>query len=236
MRIHTSLQVGSLATLYLLDDRQYRSPQACPPPGQAGGTTVVAARCEALQDPARTLLGRDQERWLDRQFGRSATPWNLLAQQTLMAPLAIPGPEDAPAARVRTDGWDGYPLSRRRLLDSMVGNRLRNPVVMGGDVHAFYVADLRAGPAPSDTIGSEFVGTSITSQAAEQRHYDALRAANPHIHHANGTQRGYLRMTLSPTRLQVDLMGLDDVRRADSGISRQAGFVVEAGRPGPVPD
>jgi hypothetical protein len=41
---------------------------------------------------------------------------------------------------------------------------------------------------------------------------------------------------LSPTRLQADLMGLDDVRRADSGISRQAGFVVEAGRPGPVAD
>ncbi|HZH06055.1 MAG TPA: alkaline phosphatase D family protein, partial [Lautropia sp.] len=233
MRIHTSLQVGSLATIFLLDNRQYRTPQACPPPGRGGATSVEPALCEALQDPTRTLLGREQEKWLDRQFSRSATPWNLLAQQTMIAPLIQPGREGSPP-RVRTDGWDGYPLSRRRLLDSMRGNGLRNPVVLGGDLHAFYVADLRAGPAGSDVVASEFVGTSITSQAADQRYFNALKAANPHVHHADGTQRGYLRMTLSANRLQADLMGVADVSRVDSGISVQAGFVVEAGRPGPV--
>ena len=233
MRIHTSVRIGELATLYLLDQRQYRSPQACPRPGRAGGTAVIAAECAALQDPARTLLGRAQEQWLDQQFAGSSTRWNLVAQQTLMAPLMLPRSANGPA-RVRTDGWDGYPVSRRRLLDSMNARRLRNPVVVGGDLHAFYAADLHRGQeAASAVIATEFVGTSITSQAADQGHYDRLRSANPHIHYANGTQRGYLRLTLTRERLQADLMGLDDVRRPDSGIARQAAFVVEAGRPGP---
>ena len=181
------------------------------------------------------MLGHAQEHWLDEQFQRSATPWNLIAQQTLMAPLTVPGKVGTPA-RLRTDGWDGYPLSRQRVLDSMVGRELRNPVVVGGDLHAFYAADLHGHPGrASPVVASEFVGTSITSQAADQRYYDSLKAANPHIHHADGTQRGYLRMTISRDWLQADLMGLDDVRRADSGITRQAGFVVAAGRPGPRP-
>jgi alkaline phosphatase D len=233
MRIHTSLSIGNLATLYLLDHRQYRSPQACPPKGRAGATTVVRGQCEALQDPARSVLGSIQEQWLDRELGRSAARWNLIAQQTLMAPLTLPGHEGAPS-RLRTDGWDGYPVSRQRVLDSMARPGVQNPVVLGGDLHAFYAADLHRHPgAPSPVIASEFVGTSITSQAAEQSYYDSLKAANPHIHHANGSQRGYLRLTLTRERLEADLMGLADVTTPESAIARQAAFIVADGRPGP---
>ena len=65
--------------------------------------------------------------------------------------------------------------------------------------------------------------------------YKRQLAANPHIRLADGRRRGYLRLTLSRDRLEADLMALDDVRRPDSGIGRLAGFVVEAGRPGPQP-
>lgn len=233
MRIHDRLQVGSLATLYLLDYRQYRTPQACPRPGHAGGAAVVPDRCPDLEDPRRSALGSAQEQWLDRGFASSATPWNLVAQQTLMARLWLPG-KDGAAARVRTDGWDGYPVSRRRLLDSIASHRVRNPVVVGGDLHAFFVADLHRDPArpESPLIASEFVGTSVTSQAGGPGHYRALLEANPHLRHADGSRRGYLLLTLLPDRLEAELMALDDVAREDSGIARQARFVVEAGRPG----
>jgi alkaline phosphatase D len=236
LRIHTSLHIGDLATLHLLDNRQYRTPQACPQPGRGGGNTVVPARCDALRDPARSLLGAEQERWLERELAAAAARWNLIGQQTLVAPMAMPGRVGSPS-RVRTDGWDGYPKSRQRLLDAIVGNRLRNPVVLGGDLHAFHAADLHARPEDpgSPIVASEFVTTSITSQAPGQDHFDWIKAANPHLRHVDGRQRGYLRLTLSPTRLDADLMALEDVRRADSGIGRQASFAVEAGRPGPQP-
>ena len=43
--------------------------------------------------------------------------------------------------------------------------RPRNPVVIGGDRHAFFAADLKRDFARPDeaTIATEFVGTSITS-------------------------------------------------------------------------
>ena len=236
MRIYTAFRVGDLATVHLLDHRQYRSPQACPRPGRGGGNTVVPADCEALQDPGRSVLGEEQERWLARAFARTDSRWNLIAQQTLMAPLLLPGRDGKPA-RVRTDGWDGYPPARQRLLDAMARHRLPNPVVLGGDLHAFHAADLhrRPGDPSSEVIASEFVTTSIASQAPGQAHFDRLQAANAHVRHVDGRQRGYLRLTLGKDRLEADLMGLDDVRRVDAGMSRQAGFVVESGRPGPRP-
>jgi len=152
-----------------------------------------------------------------------------------MAPMLMPARKGP--ARVRTDGWDGYPLSRQRLLDAMVQHRLRNPVVLGGDLHAFHAADLhaKADDPASAVVASEFVTTSITSQAPAQDHFERVLAANPHIRLADGRRRGYLRLTLSRDRLDADLMALQDVRRPDSGIARLAGFVVEGGRPGPQP-
>ena len=119
------------------------------------------------------------------------------------------------------------------MLDAIAGTSLANPVVVGGDLHAFHVADLHAGARPDQPVlATEFVGTSISSQAAGQAHYDRLVQANPHLRYANGTQRGYLRLDLRRDRVEVDLMGLDDVRRADSAVARQSGWVVERGRPG----
>src|SRR5690606_5011842 len=159
------------------------------------------------------LLGAAQERWLDRRFAESGTSWNLVAQQSLMAPLWLPGREDAPA-RVRTDGWDGYPGSRRRLLESLAEHRVRNPVILGGDLHAFFVADIRQDPArDSPVVATELVTTSISSQAADAAHYAALRAANPHLRHADGSRRGYLLLDMRGDSLEASLMGLDDVTR-----------------------
>jgi len=84
MRIVGRLDWGRLARIHLLDDRQYRDVQVCPKPGRGGSNTVTLAQCPALADPARTLLGGEQERWLADGWDLSR-PWNLLAQQTLMA-------------------------------------------------------------------------------------------------------------------------------------------------------
>ncbi|MGE0800705.1 MAG: alkaline phosphatase [Lautropia sp.] len=233
--IHRAFRLGDLALLTLLDTRQYRSRQACPPPQRAGGNAVVPADCAELADPRRTLLGAAQEAWLARTLARSTARWNLIGQQTLMSPLALPAAGGAPP-RIRTDGWDGYPAARQRIVDAIRGSRLANPVVLGGDLHAFYVADLPGGERPDDpAVATEFVTTSISSQAAEQRHYDRQRAANPRLHYANGSQRGYLRLTLRPDRLDADLVGLADVRRADSTAATQAAWVVAAGRLGALP-
>jgi alkaline phosphatase D len=228
------VQIGDLVTLFLLDTRQDRDAQACPPPGRGGGSHVVPDACAALSDPARTLLGRGQEAWLDNAFAASATRWNLIAQQTLVAPLWHPGAHGGPRT-VRTDGWDGYPAARARLLQAMQSRRLANPVLLGGDLHAHYVADLLAGGRDEGpVVATEFVGTSISSQGASAGYYTRMRAMNPHLHHADGSRRGYLRASIQADRMTVETMDLDDVRRADSAISARSTWVVEAGRAGAI--
>ena len=117
MRIVSRLDWGTLARIHLVDDRQYRDPQACPKPGRGGSNTIPLAECPALVDPKRSLLGLEQERWLAEGWDL-ARPWNLLGQQTLMTRFAWGDPA-AGAAVYWNDAWDGYaavaqPPARRR--------------------------------------------------------------------------------------------------------------------------
>ncbi|ODV10073.1 MAG: hypothetical protein ABT20_09075 [Rubrivivax sp. SCN 70-15] len=234
MRMHGRLDWGRLARVHLLDDRQMRDPQACPRPGQGGSNTVRPQDCPALADPRRTLLGAAQEAWLAEgwDLGR---PWNLLAQQTLMARFSWADP--AHGGRYWTDGWDGYPAARRRLLGTVADKRVPGVVVLGGDVHTNYVADLRPDfdDPKSPVVASEFCGTSITSLSLPQSRIDAALAFNPHVKLARGDRRGYGRFRLDTEALHAELRVLDDARDPASGAGTLARFVVEAGRPGPQP-
>lgn len=233
LRIHGHADWGRLARFLLLDTRQYRDVQACPRPGRAGSNTVNAADCPALLEPQRSLLGVAQERWLAGAWS-GERPWNLLAQQTLMARLSSADPAQAEGGRYWTDGWDGYPAARQRLLQTLAERRVPGPVVLGGDVHAFGVADLKLDFADprSPTVASEFCGTSIASLGPPQARLDAALPFNPHLLHARSDQRGYLRFTLERETLQVALRVVADARDPASGIGTAARFAVAAARPG----
>jgi alkaline phosphatase D len=231
MRLYHRVGFGSLAQFHMLDDRQYRSPQACPPPGRGGATTVE--ECAERVAPARTLLGEVQERWLETGLDHSRASWNVIAQQTLMAQVDL---KPGPGQRFWTDGWDGYPAARRRLLDYLGQRKPSNPVVIGGDVHAFWVADLRADfeDPRSPVVASEVVGTSITSQNTRtQADVDARLADNPHLRFGDPTRRGYVRVEVTPQRMQVDLRAMRSVTQPRAAADTLATFVIETGRPGP---
>ena len=233
MRIHGHLDWGRLARIQLLDDRQYRDPQACPRPGRGGSNTVQLADCAALADPRRTLLGAAQERWLAENWSLDR-PWNLLAQQTLMARFSWANP--AQNGRYWTDGWDGYAPARNRLLGVVAQKRVPGVVVLGGDVHANYVADLKADydDPQSPVIATEFCGTSISSLGLPQERLDAALPYNPHIHFGRSDQRGTVRFTLQRGELQAQLRVVADARDAGSAVGTVAQFAVQADRPGAV--
>ena len=246
--VHRRLDWGRLVRIHLLDNRQFRDRQACPPPGRLWGAGWVGAGgCEELADPRRSLLGMAQERWLAEGWSLER-PWNLVAQQTLMAPLrqrsrdaqAPRGAADAlPAAerQVWTDGWDGYAPARRRLLGTAAERGVPGLVVLGGDVHAHFVSQLRADPENdrSPVIGAEFCGTSIASRGQSQTRLDAARADNPHLLLAEARYRGSIQVTLDARRLQADLRAVQDVRDPASPVRSIGRFAVEASRPGVVP-
>ena len=235
MRIVGRLDWGRLARIHLLDDRQYRDPQACARPNQGGSNTVALAQCPALTDPARSLLGTEQEQWLGAgwDLGR---PWNLVAQQTLMARFTWLDPVIGGGA-YWTDGWDGYAPARNRLLGVVAAKKVPGVVVLGGDVHSNYVADLKADyddPA-APVVASEFCGTSITSLSLAQARIDAAREYNPHIHYGRADQRGYMSFELDAKQLRASVQVVDRPVDPASTVTTAARFVVDAARPGASP-
>jgi alkaline phosphatase D len=226
---------GRLARFHLLDTRQHRDPQACPRPNRGGSNTVALSACDALRDGARSLLGHAQERWLSNGWDVDR-PWNLVAQSTLMARFAWSDAKRDP--HYWTDGWDGYHASRARLLGEVQERRVPGVVVLGGDVHAHYVADLKPDfdDDKSPVVASEFCGTSISSHSTARGDIARAVAYNPHIHYGRGDQRGIVRFTLDTRALQAELRAVNDPDDPASASTRLARFVVEAARPGPRRD
>jgi alkaline phosphatase D len=107
--------------------------------------------------------------------------------------------------------------------------------VLGGDVHAHYVGELRPDydDPRSPVVGSEFCGTSISSRGPAQSRLDAALPLNPHLLYGNARHRGSVLFRLDARTLQADLRAVDRPREAESAVRSAARFVVEAGRPGP---
>jgi alkaline phosphatase D len=234
LSLHGALDWGAIARFHMLDDRQYRSPHACPQPRKRGGgsTTLDVAECPALDDASRSMLGCGQERWLEHSLGSSPAAWNILGQQTRMARW---DQKPGPGRSAWTDGWDGYPAARKRLLDFIASSGTSNPVVIGGDVHAFYVAELKPDfdDPSAPAVASEFVGTSITSHGPSQERLERFLPDNPHTLFVESGRRGYVRVNVTPQRWLAELRGMDTVKQPEAACRTLASFVVQAGRPGP---
>jgi alkaline phosphatase D len=230
MRIYSQQRLGRLATLFLLDSRQYRDPQACTPGGKPGSAFVDPAVCPAWNDPRRSLLGAAQEQWLDAALSGGGEGWTVIGQQTRFGRCdARPGPGEF----FWNDGWDGYGAARTRLTDCLQRHRVADPVILGGDVHQNWVGHVKADYSRPDsaTVGVEFCGTSISSRSGTDSRVVAGRLAeNPHFVLADSEHRGYGVAEFTPARLTTTLRVVDDVRRKDAGIQTLARFVVEAGR------
>jgi len=237
IRMYQRHDWGRLARFQVLDNRQYRSPLPCSKPGRGGSNVVLARACAELRDPARTMLGGEQEAWLAQGLSSSRAQWNILAQQTPMAQssgVPVRSPADG---RFWTDGWDGYPVARRRLLDTLAHSGAKNPLVLAGDVHTFYASELRRDfnrPASkaNPVLAAELCGTSITSSSRPQARTQENVERNPHMLYGRSDRRGYMLVQVTPRSAQARFMALDDVHDARSGQSEVATFAMANGLPG----
>lgn len=225
-------QFGDLLRVHLLDTRQYRSDQPCQTWLDRGGR--VTADCAQRHDPERTLLGTDQEAWFQYGLQSGVARWNLIAQSMLIAPLdQRPGAGEA----FWTDGWDGYPAARDRLLRAIEARAPDNPVTIAGDIHSFWTTDLYVrDPAHGPPVATEFVGTSISSAGMSQKRIEAMRSDNPHVRFADSRYRGYVLCEVEREHMRMRFRALRDVRDPASEAFDLARFVVEAGRAGTVVD
>lgn len=219
MQVYRRLTFGNLMQLNVLDTRRYR--------------TVQLPSDEGRWDESRTMLGADQERWLLDGLGRSRARWNVLGNQIFVFDADHTA---GPDTRFGTDTWGGYAAARQRLFDGVVARDVENFVVVTGDAHRSVAADLKLDFADSGsrTVGTEFLGTSISS-GGDGVDEDALGtiwlAENPHMKFHN-SQRGYQRCHVGTDTWRTDYQVVPSVRTPDSPVVTRASVTVESGRPG----
>lgn len=233
MHIHERFVWGRLAELWTLDNRQYRSPQACQDPGRGGGR--VLSECAELDNPGRTMFGAAQERWLADGLAASRRQWKLIGQATQISPSGV----DVPLGRrIYTDGWDGYPKARERLMRAIAEPKLSDVLCLGGDVHRHVAANLRLRPndAASPVLASEFVCSSVTSRGVSEAGMALIRASNPDIVHGRGDERGFALIELTPQAARCEFRATPFPVAADARLYAQASFAVESGRAGVLRD
>lgn len=217
------LDYGNLLRMHVLDTRSHRSNQICPNPRSL-------AKCRFEQGQDSSILGAEQEAWLHAGLG-GGSRWNLIAQQVWVMPLQGRDP-DGPLHGAYEDKWDGFPDSRRRLLQGIHDRKLGNVVIATGDAHMNAVAEVplrddeRDGPA----VATEFLATSISSNGDGAVDSPSVRrfgqADNPFLKLIDNL-RGYHVHEISATQWRTDIRVMDQVQRKGGRISTRASFIVE---------
>ncbi len=194
----------------------------------------------AWQDPAMTMMGSQQEEWLAhamRASVRSGQKWQIVGFGTIMGNTAAPldaaswiSASSSPRSKTyilagvaaakaglpsNYDSWGGYPAARARFLKSAQGMGA-NLVVISGDSHNAWAYDLAQDGKPA---GVEFAGHSVTSPGYEsgigidpKTVAASLVAANPELKWADTSRRGYMAMTITPTKVSNDWVMVDTVK------------------------
>ncbi len=228
--LYRRLQYGTLVEISMLDLRTYRDQQ-------------LARNVDpASADPARTITGNGQMRWLKESLTRQATQWKLVGNPVMIAPVTFAGvPRDViPAVQDTTgllppdgvpynvDQWDGYTEDRREVFEHLRDNGVTDALFVTGDIHSAWVCDLPADKVTyagtRNSVGVEFVATSVTSNNLKDitgtparttsiAVEEALKANNPHIKYIDFDDHGFSVLDITPKRAQMDWYILGD--RAD---------------------
>lgn len=226
MQLYRKIAYGKFAEFLVLDTRQFRKPQPC-------GGSGTRPQCATALDPSQTILGDAQTKWLTDSLGASKARWNILANQVIFAKCDFkPGPDYGESM----DKWGGYEVSRQAVMKCLEERKPSNPVVITGDVHSNWAFDLKKKwfDESSPTIGSEFVGTSISSGGDGRDVLDITAqelAENPHLKFFNA-QRGYVKCSVTRKQWRTDYRILPYVTRPGAAISTRASFAIEEGRAG----
>jgi len=213
-RIYRHFRFGDLADLLMLDTRLHgRSQQS--QASRVPPTDGFPANDPVINDPARTLLGFDQEAWLARQLAESQSrgaTWRLLGQQVMMAPLS----KDGGLTLNSADQWGGYRAARDRLYQTLRWNRIDNLIVTTGDIHSSWGNELASNPwdaasynpqTGKGVLGVEFVAPAVSSpgvldRVEAERRALTYRLVSPHMKYIEMHRRGYVLLDIDAERVQ----------------------------------
>lgn len=208
-------RIGDLATLILLDTRFTGRDR------QAGDDEA-----KDLHDPARSLLGGEQRRWLQTELAECDTPWAVVASGVVVNQLYLPmrwakrvnpllpnGYAVLDGEVMHDDQWDGYPGERDRLAAALGerGGAGGRTVLLSGDVHSSWAFEGPCQPGEGAPVAVEFTAPAVSSAAMGRAHYpgawrviDRAVTEMEHVCWAEVTERGYVVVDITPDKVQAE--------------------------------
>lgn len=245
-QLYRRLQFGDLVEISMLDLRSYRDKQ------------LLAQVDPAAADPARTVTGRAQMDWLKGSLTRQVAQWKLVGNPVMIAPVTFAGlprdlvkpvndtvgllpPDGAP---YNIDQWDGYTDDRREVFEHLRDNGVTDSLFITGDIHSGWACDLPADkatyPGTRDSVGVEFVATSVTSsnlkditgtprRTTSLAVEEILKANNPHIKYLNFDDHGFSVLDITAKRAQMDWFIIGDRASKTAGVTWTTSFATTAG-------
>ncbi|NVB78107.1 MAG: hypothetical protein HOV81_06905 [Kofleriaceae bacterium] len=279
LSIYRTLRWGRHAELVLLDERYYRDDHLIPEGpidssvghiqmnSAFGSRTFVIKDAfdarEAAATPMPSMLGTAQRDWAIESVRASTATWKLVASPLVMAQMALDlsGYTQLPDTfrkrfYFKTDQWDGFRSERRALLEAW--SDIDNLVVLSGDLHGFYAAELHADfDAPAEPIAVEYAVSAISAPTVDVQlasvveanpflealglgdligEFDSnLRSTNPHIRHAESTRNGLAIVSIGADNLEVTFLAVDDVTSPTGGVTSEVSFHTPRGTRRVVP-
>jgi alkaline phosphatase D len=159
-RLYRRFRWGALLEVFILDTRQYRSPDP------------------TADGPGKTMLGATQRRWLVDAVAGSSAVWKVVVSSV---PLSVPTGgrahdswSNADARGVPDEHGTGFAVERDAILRALRQRGVKNLVVLAADVH--HAELIRHHPTPEWSF-HEFIAGPLSAGPGRPRPLDA--ALNP---------------------------------------------------------
>jgi alkaline phosphatase D len=250
-RNQRAFRFGDLLDLSMLEERLSARSKQLPATIPVPGFGNAFAQVGEFTNPERTLLGAEQEAWLAERLRHADARWKFIGQGVMFAPLkAQPAPLSAGGGLFfNSDQWDGYQPARDRLYGVLKGDAdhapVNNCVILTGDIHSSWAADLSQDPNNPDIASGgynavtgdgsravEFVGTSVTSPGLDDPNGTtaaSLRSINPHFKYIDFNRRGYMLLDVTRARVVCEWWYVDTVASISNIETFGVAFEVQQG-------
>ncbi|OJJ18836.1 hypothetical protein BKI52_25020 [marine bacterium AO1-C] len=170
----------------------------------------------------RSMLGKTQLAWLKQQLSSSKAQWKLLGNQVMFFPFNGIDIKDT---------WDGYQDERGEIIDYVMDRNIKNVVVLTGDIHTTFAADVPTSqwgyaffgtrysamvefvtPSVTSSNFDEFVDLGIIGDFANFVASGLLDVLNPHLKERNLNDHGYMVIDVNSSRVQADWYYMNDIK------------------------
>ncbi|HWA33075.1 MAG TPA: alkaline phosphatase D family protein, partial [Cyclobacteriaceae bacterium] len=225
-QLYRSFSFGPLADVIMLDERL------------AGRNAPVDSLTDPrLNNPDRSMLGKDQLTWFENNLKASKAVWKVIGNQVIFSDVNLSAA--FPKMPRNLDSWDGYPAEKKSIENFIFQNKIKDVIFTTGDTHGSWAIEVPDEIKKNyQALAVEFGTTSISSaNGDEYKSADTVAMTelsvmknNPHVKYINDRDHGYMLVTLSPTRALVEWFYTNTLRVPKTEEALGKSFIVEKGK------